>query len=632
VFISERNVGQALDGDTVKVHLYPNRKTKRPEGEVVEVINRKKTEFVGNVQLNKNYAFVVPDSNRINVDFFVPKEKLNNAKDGEKVVIRLTEWPKGQRNPSGEIIKILGMPGQNNTEMHAILEEYQLPYEFPKQVLLDAEKLSLNLTPEELLKRRDFRNIPTFTIDPFDAKDFDDAISFIKLSEHTYQVGIHIADVSHYLKPNTPLDEEAYQRATSVYLVDRVVPMLPEVLSNDLCSLKPNVDRLCFSAVFELDNNATILNEWFGKTIIHSIKRFTYEEAQEIIETQKGELSEALLTLNSLAQKLRKERFKKGSIAFDKKEVKFKLDQNGKPIGVYFKEAKDSNKLIEEFMLLANKRVSEFVTLKLKSKQPPEKNKQKPKNQLNGEKTFIYRVHDLPNDEKLHSFLTLVKKLGYNFNAQNPNAIAKSINKLMVDVKDKPESNIVEQVAIRVMAKAEYSTNNIGHYGLGFKYYTHFTSPIRRYPDVIAHRLLQHYLEGKPSANKEEIEEMAIHCSERERIAAEAERASIKYKQVEYLKDRIGSQFKGIITGVTDFGLFVELEANKCEGLVRLKDMTNDWYEYDEENFCLIGKKTKKIYRLGDVVTVEIKAANLIKKQLDFLLVNEDAFRKNFNK
>jgi ribonuclease R len=490
-------------------------------------------------------------------------------------------------------------------------------------VLRDAEKLSLDNSPEEVAKRRDFRGTTTFTIDPFDAKDFDDALSIKKLANGNYEIGVHIADVTHYLKKGTLLDDEAYNRATSVYLVDRVVPMLPEVLSNDLCSLKPNVDRLCFSAVFEMDEEANLKSEWFGRTIIHSNRRFSYEEAQERIETKEGDLVEEILTLDRLAKIMRKERFKKGSIAFDKHEVKFKLDDKGKPVGVYFKVAKDSNKLIEEFMLLANKKVSEFVTLKVKGSAPKTaaSSDSKKKQKLSSDNTFIYRIHDLPNDEKLDSFLVLVRKLGYHFNSGSPDAVAKSMNKLMDEVKEKPESNMIEQLAIRTMAKAVYSTDNIGHYGLGFKYYSHFTSPIRRYPDVIAHRLLQHYLDGKTSPEQEEIEEMAVHCSEREKVAAEAERASIKYKQVEYLKERIGMTFRGVISGVTDFGLFVELDANKCEGLVRLKDLNDDWYEFDEDNFCLIGRKKKKIYRLGDTVNVEIKTADLIKKQLDFLIV-----------
>ncbi|MCC7050626.1 MAG: ribonuclease R [Bacteroidia bacterium] len=622
IFISERYVGQALNGDTVKVHLFPGRNTKRPEGEIVEIVERKKTEFVGNVQLNKGFAFVVPDSNKVNVDFFIPKEKLNNAKDGEKVVVKLLDWEKGQRNPSAEVIKVLGKPGEHSTEMHAILEEYQLPYEFPDTVIKAAEKLILDITPEELSKRKDFRGIITFTIDPADAKDFDDALSIKTLPNGNYEIGVHIADVSHYLQPNTILDDEAYNRATSVYLVDRVVPMLPEVLSNDLCSLKPNVDRLCFSAVFEIDEDANVLTEWFGRTIIHSVRRFTYEEAQQRIETKEGDLSTEILQLDKLAKMMRKQRFKSGSIAFDKQEVKFNLNEKGKPISVYFKEAKDSNKLIEEFMLLANKKVSEYVTVKLKPKKHLPDSALK-KDKLNSENTFIYRIHDVPNDEKLNSFLVLVRKLGYKFNSGSPDSVAKSINHLMTEVKEKPEANMIEQLAIRVMAKAEYSTDNIGHYGLGFRYYSHFTSPIRRYPDVIAHRLLQHYLDGKPSPDKDEVEEMSVHCSERERIAAEAERASIKYKQVEYLKDRIGMQFKGVITGVTDFGLFIELEANKCEGLVRMKDLTDDWYEYDEENFRIVGRRSRKIYRLGDTVTVEIKTADLYKKQLDYLIVNK---------
>ena len=486
IYISEKNLLTALDGDLVQVQLFSQRKSRdNYEGEIVDIVERFKINFVGNVQLSKGFAFVVPDNAKIPVDFFIKPQFINGAQDGDKVVVKLVEWTPKTPNPQGEIIKILGKPGDNDTEIHAILEEYGLPYEFPEEVVSASEKLNVEASAEEIKKRRDFREILTFTIDPFDAKDFDDALSFKRLADNRYEIGIHIADVSHYVKPNSIIDKEAVNRATSVYLVDRVVPMLPEVLSNQLCSLRPNEDKLCFSAVFEMDDDANVLKEWFGRTIIHSDRRFTYEEAQEIIETGKGDHCEEILLMDKIAKKLRKNRFEHGAINFEKIEVKFKMDEKGKPLGVFFKIAKDSNQLIEEYMLLANKKVAEFIG---KPKNEKEKKSE-------DEKTFVYRIHNTPNPDKLNAFMTLITKLGYNFTNGNPVTVARSMNKLMKEVKEKPEANMVETLAIRTMSKASYSTENIGHYGLAFDYYTHFTSPIRRYPDVMVHRLLQQYLE-----------------------------------------------------------------------------------------------------------------------------------------
>lgn len=612
-FISQRKTLNALHGDIVKVKLYPGRRGKQ-EGEIIEILERAKTEFVGTIQLSPKFGFLVPSNNRIHVDIYIPLDKLNGAKDGQKAIARIVEWGKNSVNPIGEIIEVLGNVGENNTEMHAILAEYGLPYQFPKDVEKAADLIPIKITEQEIAKRKDFREITTFTIDPVDAKDFDDALSIQKLENGNWEIGVHIADVSHYVKPESIIDKEGFSRATSVYLVDRVVPMLPEVLSNNVCSLRPNEEKLCFSAVFEITDDAEVVKEWFGRTIILSDKRFTYEEAQQIIETGEGEFKDEVLTLNRLAKILRANRFKKGSIAFDKMEVKFHLDEAGNPTGVFFKVAKDSNQLIEDFMLLANRKVAEFIGKSKTAKDSRDKSKE-------SQRSFVYRVHDKPNPDKLEQFAEFVAKFGYKINIKNERAVADSMNNLLKEVNQKKESGMIEMLAIRTMAKAVYTTKNIGHYGLGFEYYTHFTSPIRRYPDVMVHRLLQHYLDGGKSPDIEKLEEQCKHSSEMEKLAAEAERASIKYKQVQFLQDKIGEEFQGIISGVTEWGIFVELKENHCEGMIRLRDLQDDNYYFDEDNYCLRGKKYGKVLTLGDEVTIQVKRADLVKKQLDFSLV-----------
>jgi ribonuclease R len=612
-FISQRKTLNALHGDIVKVKLYPGRRGKQ-EGEIIEILERAKTEFVGTIQLSPKFGFLVPSNNRIHVDIYIPLDKLNGAKDGQKAIARIVEWGKNSVNPIGEITEVLGNVGENNTEMHAILAEYGLPYQFPKDVEKAADLIPVKITEQEIAKRKDFREITTFTIDPVDAKDFDDALSIQKLENGNWEIGVHIADVSHYVKPESIIDKEGFSRATSVYLVDRVVPMLPEVLSNNVCSLRPNEEKLCFSAVFEITDDAEVVAEWFGRTIINSDKRFTYEEAQQIIETGEGEFKDEVLTLNRLAKILRANRFKKGSIAFDKMEVKFHLDEAGNPTGVFFKVAKDSNQLIEDFMLLANRKVAEFIGKSKTAKDSKDKSKE-------SQRSFVYRVHDKPNPDKLEQFVEFVAKFGYKINIKNERAVADSMNNLLKEVNQKKESGMIEMLAIRTMAKAVYTTKNIGHYGLGFEYYTHFTSPIRRYPDVMVHRLLQHYLDGGKSPEIEKLEEQCKHSSEMEKLAAEAERASIKYKQVQFLQDKIGEEFQGIISGVTEWGIFVELKENHCEGMIRLRDLQDDNYYFDEDNYCLRGKKYGKVLTLGDEVTIQVKRADLVKKQLDFSLV-----------
>ena len=605
IMISPNNTNRALNGDKVKAFIFPKRKGRRTEGEIVEIIKRAKTRFVGILKVSYKFAFLVPDNISMPTDIFIPEENLNGAKDGEKVIAEISDWPENAKNPFGKVIHILGKPGDNNVEMNSILAEFGFPLSFPKEAVEESEKIQEKVPDKEIKSRRDFRKAITITIDPEDAKDFDDALSISWLPNGNYEVGVHIADVSYYVKPGNAVDKEAYERGTSVYLVDRVIPMLPERLSNGLCSLSPHTDKLCFSAVFEMNEKAHIIKEWFGKTIINSNRRFSYEEAQNIIETGAGDYAKEVLQLNQLATLLREERFKNGSIAFETTEVKFRLDDKGKPLGVYIREYKDSNKLIEDFMLLANRKVAEFIGKK-KTKEPA--------------KTFVYRVHDEPNPERLNTFSEFVAKLGYRMKTASRKSIIDSFNKLLTDVVGKGEQNMVENLAIRTMAKAYYSTDNIGHYGLSFDYYSHFTSPIRRYPDLMVHRLLFDYLNHLPSANKEKYEEMCKHSSEMEKKSAEAERSSVKYKQVEFLLDKVGQTFDGVISGVSKWGIFVEITGNKCEGMVSLRDMEHDFYYLDEENYCVIGQRYGTKYKLGDKVKIIVKRANLSRKQLDFTL------------
>ena len=615
VFIPTNNLNRALDKDKVKVYVYNRRKGKRPEGEVIEVIERNKTEFVGVIDIQANFAFVSTANPKMYTDIFIPKDKIGEAENGDVVLVTIEDWPKRADSPFGSVIKVLGKPGEHNTEIHAILAEYGLPADFPVEVEVFAQKIDTSIQEAEIAKRRDMRDTLTFTIDPKDAKDFDDALSFKKLENGNFEIGIHIADVSYYLEEGTILDDEAYQRATSVYLVDRVVPMLPEVLSNFACSLRPNEEKYTFSAVFEVSPTSQVINQWFGRTVIYSDQRFAYEEAQYIIETKDNtipvdisitgesyvvsdEIVEATLKLDELAKILRKKRMANGAISFDKVEVKFNLDAEGEPEGVYFKISKDANHLIEEFMLLANRKVAEYI------------GKQK--------KTFVYRIHDEPNEDKLIAMATVIAKFGYKIDFRNKGDISKSLNALMEEVNGKKEQNLIDTLAIRSMSKAKYSTENIGHYGLAFDYYSHFTSPIRRYPDVMVHRLLQYYLDGGKSVDEEVYETKCQHCSNMESLATNAERDSIKYMQVKYMQDHQDEEFLGVISGVTEWGIYVEIVSNKCEGMVRIREIKDDYYTFDEKQYALVGATSNSILQLGDEIYVKVKNADLVKKQLDF--------------
>lgn len=605
--IAKGETGFALNGDTVEIAINP--KARKPQAKIVRIVQRAKKQYVGILQAGPEFNFFRPSDFRIHVDFYIPKEELNGARHGDKVIVEMTQWTRADRKPFGRITKVLGKPGSHQVEMHAIMAEYELPTAFSDVVEKAADAIPSVIREEEIKGRRDMRGVPTFTIDPFDAKDFDDALSFRVLGNDVFEIGVHIADVSHYVQPNSIIDQEAYTRGTSVYLVDRTIPMLPEKLSNDLCSLRPNEDKLCFSAVFEIQRDGKLMKEWFGRTVIHSDRRFTYEEAQTIIENKTGEFSEAILTLDLLAKSMRAERFKQGAIDFNTEEVKFKLDENGKPIGVTIKKMRDSNQLIEEFMLLANRRVGEFIG---KTKQ----------GEL--EKTYIYRIHDMPDDMRLQQLKTFVKHLGYQIPKNVSGQSAGMIRAIMHLLEGQSEEDIIRQMAIRTMAKAEYSTNNIGHFGLAFDYYTHFTSPIRRYPDVIAHRLLQHYLDGGSSVNANDYEMKCKHSSQMEKRAAEAERASIKYKQVEYMLDHVGKNFSGIVSSITGWGFYVEVGETKSEGLVALSSLRDDRYDFIADKYILYGMKTRHEIHMGDHVTIRVERGDLNQRTLEFSLISFD--------
>lgn len=606
IYIKDRDLGSAMDGDTVKIVIFPTRHGEHQEGKVTEVLKRSRSRFVGKVELSKNFAFVVPDARKVHADFFVYPENINGAKSGDKVIIEVTSWAENDRKPEAKVVEVLGKAGENEAEIHSIMAEFDLPFRFPERVLGESQKIPEGITDEEIKKRLDFRGITTFTIDPEDAKDFDDALSFRKLENGNYEIGIHIADVTHYIPQNSILDQEAYDRATSVYLVDRTIPMLPERLSNELCSLRPKEDKLTFAAVFEMDDKAKIKKEWFGRTVIHSDVRFSYEQAQVVLESGQGTLSEELRILNDIAKKLRKERFNKGAVNFETTEVKFKLDEKGKPLAVIPKVRKDAHKLIEEFMLLANKQVATFVYNYKKGK---EKN------------TFVYRIHDFPDPEKVKDFSVFASQFGHKMTIDE-HSISSSLNKLMSDIEGKPEQNILEQLAIRTMAKAKYSTDVKGHFGLAFEHYAHFTSPIRRYPDMMVHRMLQHYLDDGKHLNKNEYEEKSEHSSEREKRAADAERASIKYKQVEFMASAENKEYEGLISGVTEWGIYVEIVETKCEGMIRMSDMTDDFYEFDEKNYRIVGRKSRKVYTLADKIEVRVKKTDIDKRLIDLVFAN----------
>ncbi len=603
VFISANNTGRAIHGDKVKVHLFPNRRGRKPEGQITEVLERAKKQFVGIIQISGKFGFVIPDDTSIPVDIIIPLAQINGAKDGNKVIAMITDWPEQSKNPFGEVIHVLGKPGENEVEMRSILAYYDFPLHFSVKAEKEAEEIPVGVSAQELAKRRDFRGIFTCTIDPEDAKDFDDALSLKKLDNGNWEVGVHIADVSYYVRPGSAIDTEAYERGTSVYLVDRTFPMLPEKLSNNVCSLRPKEEKLCYSAVFELTAEAEIKNEWFGKTVINSDRRYTYEEVQAMIEGGDGDYKTELMILDDLSKRLRNERFKKGAINFKSREVKFRLDENKRPVEAFIKEQNESHQLIEDFMLLANRRVAEKIGIK--------KDQDKPR-------TFVYRIHDVPNPEKLLQFTEFIGKLGYGLRTSSRRALAESMNSLFKQIAGKGEENMIETIAIRTMAKAIYSTKNIGHYGLGFSHYTHFTSPIRRYPDLMVHRLLEMYMEGKPTVNQQEYEDKCKHSSLMEKNASDAERASVKLKQAEFFLDKIGQEFMGLISGVSKYGLFVELDINKAEGLVSLRSLVDDVYYLDEDNYKVVGQRRGKEYKLGHPVKIRIKRIDLARKQMDF--------------
>lgn len=609
IFIAERNSAHAMNNDKVKISLCAKRKRHELEGQVIEILEHADSTFVGTLKVSKNYAFLLTETSTLANDIFIPKDKLKGGKDGDKAVVKITEWPDYAKNPFGQVIDILGKAGDNTTEMHAILAEYGLPYTYPQAVEDAAERIPAEITPEDYAEREDFREITTFTIDPKDAKDFDDALSIRQLKPGLWEVGVHIADVSHYVKEGSIIDKEAVKRATSVYLVDRTIPMLPERLCNFICSLRPNEEKLAYSVIFEMNEKAEVKDYRIRHTVIKSDRRFTYEEAQQIIETGEGDYKEEILQLNKLAQILREKRLSAGAINFDRCEVKFEIDETGKPLSVYFKVSKEANKLIEEFMLLANRTVAEHIGKVPKNKKA---------------KVFPYRIHDLPDPDKLDNLSQFIARFGYKIRTGGSKVeVSKSINRLLSDIDGKKEQNLIETVSLRAMQKARYSIYNIGHYGLAFDYYTHFTSPIRRYPDLMVHRLLTRYLAGGRTAQADKYENLCEHSSAMEQTAASAERASIKYKQVEFMSERIGNMYDGVISGVTEWGLYVEINENKCEGMVAMRDLGNDYYEFDEKNYCLIGRRHHHKFSLGDPVKIKVARANLEKKQLDFILADE---------
>lgn len=610
ISVAERNSMHALNGDKVRVMVSAARKGQEAEAEVIEIVEVKDQVFIGELKVEKNFCYVVPDSKFLAADIIIPRSKLRGAKEGDKVISRIYQWRDEEMNPRGEIVDILGRKGENNAEMHAILAEFGLPYKYPQNVEKAADKIDAGITDEEIARREDFRGVVTFTIDPRDAKDFDDALSIRQLANGNYEVGVHIADVTHYVTPNSIIDKEARERATSVYLVDRTIPMLPEHLSNGICSLRPDEEKLTYSAIFELDDKANVRNCRIGRTVIKSNRRFTYEEAQDIIETGNGDYAREILALDRLAKQLRKRRYDAGALEFDRAEVRFEIDDKGHPVKVFFKESKDANKLIEEFMLLANLTVAESVGKVVKGKKA---------------KNFVYRVHDNPNPEKISNFSRIAARFGYKINADGKaSEVNKSLNRMLRDVKGKGEENMLSILAIRSMAKAMYTTDNVGHYGLALDYYTHFTSPIRRYPDMMVHRLLTKYASGGRSVDKLKLEDQCRHSSDQEQLAANAERASIRYKQVEFMRDRLGEIYEGVISGVTEWGLYVELDENMCEGLVPVRDLADDYYDLDEKNYCLIGRAHHHKYTLGDKVKVQVARADLDRKQLDFALISDE--------